>query len=164
MRTRVGLGYDVHPFGGDGALVLGGITIEGAGLAGHSDADVVAHAVADAVLGAAGLPDIGTLFPASDDRFRGASSIALLRDVADRVRISGCWIGNVDVVIAAERPALAAHVEQMSRNLAEALRAGAEPMGGGVAVSVKAKRGEGVGAIGRGEGIAVWAVALLERG
>lgn len=164
MRTRVGMGFDVHPFGGEGALVLGGVTIEGPGLLGHSDADAVCHAVADAVLGAAGLPDIGTLFPSSDDKYRGASSVDLLRDVAERIRMSGCWIGNVDVVIAAEAPALGPHVEVMAKNLAEALRAAAEPMGGGVGISVKAKRGEGVGAVGRAEGIAVWAVALLERG
>jgi len=163
MKARVGMGFDVHPFGGDEALVLGGITIDGPALVGHSDADAVAHAVADAVLGAAGLPDIGTLFPASDDAYRGVSSIDLLRDVAKSVRAAGGWIGNVDVVIAAARPALGTYVEVMSASLAEALRTAAAPMGGGVAVSVKAKHGEGMGAVGRGEGIAVWAVALVER-
>jgi len=158
------MGFDVHSFGGDGALVLGGVALDGPGLSGHSDADAVCHAAADAVLGAAGLPDIGTLFPSSDERLLGASSIEFLRDVAERIRMDGCWIGNVDVVIAAERPVLGPHVETMARNLAEALRAAAEPMGGGVGVSVKAKRGEGIGAIGRAEGIAVWAVALAERG
>lgn len=164
MRTRVGLGFDVHRFGGDGPLVLGGVTIAGPGLVGHSDADAVAHAVADAVLGAVGQPDIGTMFPASDEQYRGMSSIALLRDVADRVRATGYWVGNVDVVIAAETPRLAPHLAAMAANLSEALSRAAEPMGGGVAVSVKPKSGEGLGAIGRSEGIAVWAVALAERG
>jgi 2-C-methyl-D-erythritol 2,4-cyclodiphosphate synthase len=168
--VRVGLGFDVHPFrrdesGGDGALVLGGVTLPGeTGLSGHSDADVVAHAVADAVLSPAGLPDLGTLFPASDDSYRGARSLDILREAVSRVKEAGWWVVNVDVVIAAERPALAPHVAQMSANLTEVLRAAQEPMGSGVLVTVKPKRGEGIGAIGRGEGIAVWAVALLERG
>lgn len=160
----MGLGYDVHAFGGDGPLVLGGVTIDGTGLVGHSDADVVTHAVADAVLGAAGLPDLGTLFPSDDDQWRGASSIELLRDVAQRVRSAGWWVGNVDVVVAAEEPKLAPHVDAMSANLVAALRVAAEPMGDGIHVRVKPKRGEGIGAIGRSEGIAAWAVALLDRG
>ena len=169
MRTRVGLGYDVHAFGGPGPLVLGGVTIEGggpggAGLVGHSDADAVAHAVADAVLGASDLPDLGTLFPATDAQWRGVSSIDLLRDVAQRVRAAGWWVGNVDVVVAAEEPKLAPHVDAMAANLVAALQAAAEPMGEGIHVRVKPKRGEGIGAIGRVEGVAVWAVALLDRG
>ena len=164
MRTRVGMGYDVHAFGGDGPLVLGGVVIEGAGLVGHSDADAVAHAVADAVLGAADLPDLGTLFPADDEQWRGASSIEMLRGVAQRVRDAGWWIANIDVVVAAEQPRLAPHVEAMAANMIEALQAAAEPMGEGIRLRVKPKRGEGVGAIGRSEGIAVWAVALLDRG
>jgi 2-C-methyl-D-erythritol 2,4-cyclodiphosphate synthase len=164
VRTRVGLGYDVHAFGGDGPLVLGGVVIEGRGLVGHSDADVVTHAVADAVLGAADLADLGTLFPAGDEQWRGASSIELLRDVAGRVRATGWWVGNVDVVVAAEEPKLGPHVEAMNANLVAALQAAAEPMGEGIRVRVKPKRGEGLGAIGRAEGIAVWAVALLDRG
>ena len=164
MRTRVGLGYDVHGFGGDGPLVLGGVTIEGRGLVGHSDADVVAHAVADAVLGAAGLPDLGTLFPATDEQWRGASSVAMLRDVAQRVKQTGFWVGNVDVVVAAEEPRLAPHLEAMVANLTDALAVAAEPLGDGVHVGIKPKRGEGLGAIGRAEGIAAWAVALVGRG
>lgn len=162
----MGLGFDVHPFSDDPArhLVLGGVTVEGAGLAGHSDADVVAHAVADAVLGAAGLEDLGTLFPASDDRYRGASSIALLADVAARVATTRLWIVNVDVVVAAERPVLGPHTAAMARNIRDALQPAREPMGDGVHVSVKPKRAEGLGAIGRAEGIGAWAVALLERG
>jgi 2-C-methyl-D-erythritol 2,4-cyclodiphosphate synthase len=164
VRTRVGLGYDVHAFGGDGPLVLGGVVIEGTGLVGHSDADAVSHAVADAILGVAGLPDLGTLFPATDEQWRGASSLELLRDVAGRVRAAGWWVANVDVVIAAEEPRLAPHVDAMTANLVAALAAAAEPLGEGIHVSVKPKRGEGLGAVGRSEGIAVWAVALLDRG
>lgn len=150
---RVGLGFDVHAFGGDGPLVLGGVSIpDGPGLVGHSDADVVAHAVADALLGAAGLPDLGTLFPASDDRYRGASSVVLLRDVVARVADAGWQVGNVDVVVAAEQPRLAAYIGEMAGLLAGVV---------GGPVSVKPKRTEGVGAVGRGEGIAAWAVTLL---
>jgi 2-C-methyl-D-erythritol 2,4-cyclodiphosphate synthase len=161
---RVGLGYDVHPFGEDGVLVIGGVEIADApALVGHSDADVVAHAVADALLGPTGLPDLGELFPASDDAYAGASSIGLLREVAQRVAHSGWWIGNVDVAIAAERPKLGPHTDAMATNVAAALEVAREPMGRGIHVAVRPKRGEGLGYIGRGEGIAVWAVALLER-
>ena len=153
--VRVGLGYDVHPFGDESTtLVLGGVTIDGPGLAGHSDADVICHAVADALLGPAGLPDLGTLFPASDDRWRGASSIELLRDVVARVEAAGWSVVNVDAVVNAEVPRLAPHLEAIAANLSAAL--------GGVFVSVKPKRGEGIGAVGRTEGIACWAVALVE--
>ena len=155
---RVGLGYDVHPFAeaDDRPLVLAGVTVDGRGLEGHSDADVVSHAVADALLGPAALPDLGSLFPASDDRYRDASSLELLRDVASRVTEAGWQVVNVDIVIAAEQPRLASHVETMARNIAAVL-------GDDVFVSIKPKRGEGIGAIGRAEGIAAWAVALLER-
>ena len=161
---RVGLGYDVHPFGTDGSLVIGGVVVEDApALVGHSDADVVAHAVADALLGPTGLPDLGTLFPASDPAYADASSIGLLTDVAARVLHEGWWIGNVDVAIAAERPKLGPHTAAMAAHVAAALEVAGEPMGRGIHVAVRPKRGEGLGYIGRGEGIAVWAVALLER-
>jgi len=151
--TRVGLGFDVHPFGADRPLVLAGITIGDApGLEGHSDADVVSHAVADALLGASGLPDLGSLFPASDEQWSGASSIGLLADVVARVAAAGFAVGNVDVVVAAEQPRLAPHIDSMASALTAVVRA---------PVSVKPKRAEGLGAIGRGEGIAAWAVALL---
>ena len=103
-------------------------------------------------------------FPASDDRLRGADSMQLLREVADRVAATGWWVDNVDVVIAAERPVLAPHMAGMIANITEALAPTREPMGFGIAVSVRPKRGEGLGAIGRSEGIAVWAVASLSRG
>jgi 2-C-methyl-D-erythritol 2,4-cyclodiphosphate synthase len=164
MMSRVGMGFDVHPFGDAPPLVLGGVTIADAPrLAGHSDGDAVAHAVADAVLGPAGFPDLGTLFPASDERYRDADSMGLLADVARQVIGAGWWIGNVDVVVAAETPRLAPHVEAMTANLVEALKVAREPMGRGIGVAVKPKRGEGLGAIGRAEGIAVWAVAMLAR-
>lgn len=159
---RVGLGYDVHPFDPDRPLVLGGVRLDGPGLGGHSDADAVAHAVADAVLSPAGLPDLGTLFPASDDRWRGADSMALLRAVAERVAAERWSILSVDVVIVAETPPLGAHTSTMAANLVDILQAAHRPMGDAVHVGVKAKRGEGLGAIGRAEGIAVHAVALLE--
>ena len=163
MTLRVGLGFDVHPFGGDGPLVLGGVALPGPGLAGHSDGDVVAHAVADALLGAAGLPDLGTLFPATDDRLRGASSLGFLRDVASRLAGDGWHVVNVDVVLAAEQPRLAPHLDAMAEHLAAALADARDPADAGVPVRVKPKRAEGLGAIGRAEGIAGWAVALLAR-
>jgi 2-C-methyl-D-erythritol 2,4-cyclodiphosphate synthase len=164
MKNRVGLGFDVHPFGPAPPLVLGGVTIADANrLAGHSDGDAVAHAVADAILGPCGLPDLGTLFPASDEQYRDADSMALLADVARQAAHHGWWIENVDVTIAAETPRLAPHVEAMAVHLVGALAPLREPMGQGIAVSVRPKRGEGLGAIGRSEGVAVWAVALLSR-
>jgi 2-C-methyl-D-erythritol 2,4-cyclodiphosphate synthase len=155
---RVGMGYDVHPFADDDArpLVLGGVTIDGRGLAGHSDADAVCHAVADALLGPAGLPDLGALFPASDDTYRDARSLDLLRDVVARVAAAGWSVVNVDVVVHAEEPRLAPYLDAMSEAVCAAL--------GGAHVSITPKRGEGIGAVGRREGIQCWAVALLESG
>jgi 2-C-methyl-D-erythritol 2,4-cyclodiphosphate synthase len=155
---RVGLGYDVHPFadGDERPLVLGGVTLEGRGLAGHSDADALCHAIADALLGPTGLPDLGALFPASDDSFRGASSLALLREVVRRVDAAGWTVANVDVVVNAEAPRLAPHLPAMTDALRDALD--------GAHVSITPKRGEGIGAVGRGECIQCWAVALLESG
>ncbi len=164
MIFRVGLGFDVHPFGGESPLVIGGVTIEGPGLVGHSDADVVAHAVADSLLGPAGLPDLGSLFPASDPTYLGASSMDLLSDVARRVSGQGWWLQNVDVVIAAEQPRLAEHLPAMQSGLAQALAPLQEPLGVALHVSVTPKRGEGLGFVGRVEGIACWAVAMLNKG
>jgi 2-C-methyl-D-erythritol 2,4-cyclodiphosphate synthase len=159
---RVGLGFDVHPFAADRTLVLGGVEIPGPGLAGHSDADAVSHAVADSLLGPVGLPDLGELFPASDEQYRDASSIALLREVAEKVAAERWWVVNVDVVIAAEQPRLAPHLEAMRANVVSALEPVRRPMGPGIHVALKPKRGEGLGYVGRAEGIAAWAVALLE--
>jgi 2-C-methyl-D-erythritol 2,4-cyclodiphosphate synthase len=153
---RVGLGYDIHPFGAGRRLVLAGVAIDDGtpGLAGHSDADAVAHAVADALLGAAGLGDIGLRYPASDDRYAGADSMGLLADVVAAVQGDGWVVANVDVVVNAERPKLAPHLERMRENLEAVV---------GAPVNLKPKRGEGIGAVGRGEGIAVWAVSLLAK-
>jgi 2-C-methyl-D-erythritol 2,4-cyclodiphosphate synthase len=163
-RSRVGLGFDVHPFGDAPPLVLGGVRVDDAPrLAGHSDGDAVAHAIADAILGPAGLPDLGTLFPATDEQYRDADSMQLLRVVAEQVRKQGWWVDNVDVAIAAEQPKLAPHMDGMVANVLAALAPAREPMGFGIAAAIRPKRAEGLGAIGRAEGIAVWAVALLSR-
>lgn len=167
MTARVGLGFDVHPFGGDGPLVLGGVELEGRGLIGHSDADVVVHAVADALLGAAGMDDLGTLFPASDERYRGASSIGLLEEVSAKMAAAGWRLVNVDVVVAAEEPLLAPHraamVERLGNALAALIPRDQMTADAKSFVSVKPKRAEGLGAIGRAEGIAAWVVTLLDR-
>lgn len=151
--TRVGLGFDVHPFvdDPDRRLVLGGVHVPGSrGLSGHSDADVVAHAAVDALLGAAGLGDIGTHFPDDDPRWAGADSLELLRIAAGRVRDAGWEPGNIDCSVVCEEPRLSPVRTEMEHRLGDA--AGAE-------VSVKGRRPEGLGALGRGEGIACWAVA-----
>jgi 2-C-methyl-D-erythritol 2,4-cyclodiphosphate synthase len=161
---RVGLGFDVHPFGAAPPLVLGGVQIADAPrLAGHSDGDAVAHAVADALLGPAGLPDLGTMFPAGDESLRDADSMEMLAEVARKLHQERWWIENVDVVVAAETPRLARYTEEMAANLTRVLAPAREPMGHGVGAAVRPKRGEGLGYIGRAEGIAVWAVALVSR-
>lgn len=150
---RVGQGFDVHRFSDDPDrhLVLGGVPIDGPGLAGHSDADVVAHAVADALLGAAGEGDLGTMFPASEPAWAGADSMVLLGRVVER--ITPRWeVGNVDVTIIAEVPRLAPHVALMAERVGEIV---------GAEVSVKPKRAETLGSLGRHEGIACLAVAIL---
>lgn len=154
---RVGQGFDVHRHSDDPArpLVLGGCLFEGErGLDGHSDADVAAHAAADALLGAAGLGDLGTHFPDDDVRWRGADSLKILSRVADLVVEAGWTIGNVDVKVVCERPKLAPRKHEMERNLSDAARA---------PVTVSGRRAEGLGAIGRGEGIAGFAVAVITR-
>ena len=148
--SRVGIGYDSHRFAPGGRLVLGGVEIEHeAGLEGHSDADVVAHAVIDAVLGAAALGDLGTHFPPTEERWRDADSLELMRIV---VGMLNGPIVNVDVSVICESPHLAPHREQMQRNLSEVLSA---------PVSVKATSNEGMGFVGRGEGIACVAIASI---
>ena len=164
MTLRVGHGYDVHPFADDRPLVLGGVTIPGApGLAGHSDADAVAHAVADALLSAADLPDLGTQYPADDDTHRDAASIGFLVDIAGRLAADGWSLANVAVTIAAERPRLAPHLTAIRTGVATALESLRVAGEDAVPVSVTPKRGEGLGAIGRGEGVAVWAICLIQR-
>jgi 2-C-methyl-D-erythritol 2,4-cyclodiphosphate synthase len=153
MNPRVGLGFDVHPFSDDPArrLVLGGVELDGPGLAGHSDADAVAHAVTDALLGAAAMGDIGSHFPDTDPIYEGADSMELLARAVLSVS-TRYEIGNVDVTVVLEAPKLAPHRDAMQAALTRVV---------GAPVSVKAKRAESLGAVGRGEGIACFAVALL---
>jgi 2-C-methyl-D-erythritol 2,4-cyclodiphosphate synthase len=152
---RVGMGFDVHPFAEDDKrLVLGGVQFDGRGLAGHSDGDVIAHAAIDALLGAAGLGDIGSHFPDTDPTFGGANSLVLLERAAALVRDAGWEPVNVDCSVVLDAPKLAPRRAEMQERLSAAL---------GADVTVKGKRSEGIGALGRGEGIAAWAVALVER-
>lgn len=153
---RVGIGYDSHRFGADRALILGGVVVDHeTGLIGHSDADVVAHAVTDAVFGAAGMGDIGTHFPPDEERWRDADSIGLLRAATDAIAERNYQVVNVDVTVVCEAPRIGPHAAAMCARLAEALGIGTQH------VSVKGKSNEGMGWIGRGEGIAALAVALL---
>lgn len=153
--NRVGLGFDAHAFDDQRPLVLAGVTIpDSPGLSGHSDADVIAHAVADALLGAAGLGDIGERYPATD-LYKDADSLELLRECAAEVRAKGWTIENVDCTLVAERPKLAPHKEQMVENLARSLDISPGR------VSVKATTTDGMGFTGRGEGIGAIAVATV---
>lgn len=155
MTVRVGQGFDVHAFSDapGRVLVLGGVVFDGEpGLIGHSDADVIAHACADALLGAAGLGDIGQHFPDTDPRWAGADSVGLLREVAGRVREAGWEPGNVDCAVVCERPKLAPRRDAMQDRLTAAV---------GAPVTVKGNRAEGLGALGRAEGIACFAVAVV---
>jgi len=155
---RVGHGYDVHRFGGTGGLVLGGVSFPGEqGLLGHSDADVVLHAGMDALLGAAGLPDIGHYFPPGDPRFASADSATLARQVAEHLRAAGCRIVSLDLTLLAERPRISERVGAMREAIAASLLMDPSRVG------LKATTLEGLGALGRGEGIACHAVALIRR-
>jgi 2-C-methyl-D-erythritol 2,4-cyclodiphosphate synthase len=157
LETRVGQGFDIHRFSDDPdrPLVLGGVTFPGErGLHGHSDADAVAHAVTDALLGAAGLGDIGEHFPDTDPQWNGADSLQLLRHAAALVRDDGWTIGNVDCSVVCEVPKLAPHRVDMQWLLSQAA---------GAPVTVKGRRAEGLGTLGRREGIACWAVAIITR-
>ena len=155
MSGRVGMGFDVHPIGDDAGrpMVLGGVTFPGPGLVGHSDADVIAHACADALLGAAGLGDIGSHFPDTDPALAGADSIELLRAVGEEIRAAGWRVANVDCSVVCDEPKIGPHRDEMQRRLSDAA---------GGPVTVKGKRPEGLGALGRNEGIACWAVAMVE--
>ena len=156
---RIGHGYDVHRLVEGRSLILGGVRIPfEKGLDGHSDADVLTHAVMDALLGAAALGDIGKLFPDTDDRYLGADSIALLREVDRRLTEAGYRLGNLDVTVIAQRPKLAPYINQMRQNLAAALRTELQN------ISVKATTEEHLGFTGSGDGIAAHAVCLLEDG
>lgn len=159
-EVRVGQGVDVHAFSGDAGreLVIGGVVIEGApGLAGHSDADVVAHAVADSLLGAVAAGDLGERFGVADPEREGADSMQLLAEVVADLAADGWRVGNVDCTVVAQRPRLAAHRDAMRERLAEVLGVG------GDAVSVKATTTDRLGMIGRGEGVACIAICMVRR-
>ncbi|WP_427365607.1 2-C-methyl-D-erythritol 2,4-cyclodiphosphate synthase [Candidatus Caldatribacterium saccharofermentans] len=156
---RVGLGYDIHPLVEGRRLVLGGVLIPfERGLLGHSDGDVVCHALMDSLLGACGLGDIGEFFPPQDPKWLNAESIRLLEDVVARVREKGWDIGNVDVMLVAEKPRIAPFVARIRENLARILGVPKERIG------FKVTTNEGLGSIGRGEGMCCFAVSLLVQG
>lgn len=158
MDYRIGQGYDVHALVPGRRLILGGVEIaHTAGLLGHSDADALLHAITDAILGAAGLGDIGRMFPDTDERFRGADSRMLLREAMAAVRAAGWRVGNIDATVVAQAPKIAPHVGAMAVNIAEDLGIAAS------CVNVKGKTHERLGFEGRQEGIVAQAVALLMR-
>ena len=153
---RVGIGYDIHRLAAGRRLVLGGVEIPfDRGIDGHSDADALLHAIMDALLGAAGLGDIGQHFPPGDPLYKDASSLALLARVAAFLSSVGYTVGNVDATVVAERPRLAPHIPEMRRRIASTLAIPEESVG------VKATTNEGLGPLGANEGIAAWAVALI---
>ena len=157
MSTRVGFGFDLHPLVPGRPLVLGGVTVPSdVGLGGHSDADVLAHAIGEALLGALSLGDLGGHFPDTDSRYRGISSLALLTAVVGLVQGRGGRLVNVDATVLAQAPRLSPHLTEMAKRLADTLRI---PEG---RVSVKAKSPEGLGLLGRREGIAAMAVVSVE--
>ena len=154
---RVGLGYDVHKLVKDRELILGGVEIGYEyGLLGHSDADVLVHAIMDELLGSAALGDIGKHFPDTDERYKGISSITLLQHVTKLLKENGYRVGNIDAIIIAQKPKMAPHIENMRDNIARALEIERER------VSVKATTEEGLGFTGTGEGIASQAICMLE--
>jgi len=155
---RIGQGYDCHALVPGRALIIGGVNIpHTSGLLGHSDADVLLHAITDAILGAAGLGDIGRHFPDTDPRFKGADSRVLLREAGQRVAAAGYLVGNIDATIIAQAPKMAPHIANMAANIASDLDIATEQ------VNVKAKTNEKLGYLGREEGIAAEAIALLYR-
>lgn len=158
MKIRVGHGFDVHHFGGEGPCTLGGVKVPyEKGLVAHSDGDVLIHSVCDAILGALALGDIGHFYPDNDDKFLNIDSRILLRDVYLKIKTLGFVIGNVDVTVLAQVPKLAPYEQKMKENLAEDLQTDLQN------VSIKATTTEKLGFVGRKEGIAVEAVVLLER-
>ena len=153
---RIGQGFDIHALAAGRKLIIGGVEIaHDRGLAGHSDADVLLHAICDALIGAAGLGDIGTHFPDTDPRYKGADSRGLLREVAELLTRNGFRVANVDSTIIAQAPKMAPHIPRMRENIAADLGVAA------ALVNVKAKTAERLGALGRGEGIAAEAIALV---
>lgn len=159
MPFRVGIGFDLHPFAPGRPLVLGGVTLEHPqGLSGHSDGDALSHAIIDALLGAAGMRDIGFHFPDTQPDTEGIYSLVMLRTVGGWLRQRGWRVGNIDATVIAQAPRLAPYIDQMKDRLGVAL--GVEPG----RIGIKATTAEGLGLIGKGEGIACYAVALLEGG
>jgi len=155
---RIGIGYDVHPLVEGRLLVLGGVRVPfERGLLGHSDADVLVHAIIDALLGAASLGDIGTHFPDTDPQYEGISSVLLLKRVGDMLYDQGFKVENIDGTIIAEQPKLAGYIDEMRRNIGDALGIGREQ------VSVKATTSAGLGFLGEGAGIASHAIVLVEK-
>jgi 2-C-methyl-D-erythritol 2,4-cyclodiphosphate synthase len=154
---RVGIGYDVHPLVPGRRLILGGVEIQfDKGLSGYSDADVLTHAIMDALLGAAGLRDIGTQFPSENPKYKDISSLLLLKEVSKLLKAAGFKVGNIDAVVVAEQPKMAPFIEDMRRSISRTL--GVKPE----QVMIKATTTDGLGFAGRGEGIAAYAVALVE--
>jgi len=157
MTVRSGLGFDLHPLVDGRPLILGGVTVPSErGLGGHSDADVLTHAVCEALLGALALGDLGRLFPDTDPRYKGASSLGLLRSVMDLLSSKGARVVNVDVTVICQAPRLASFLPEMARRLTETMALGPDR------VSVKAKSPERLGLVGRGEGVASMAVVSVE--
>jgi 2-C-methyl-D-erythritol 2,4-cyclodiphosphate synthase len=158
MNTRTGFGYDVHRLVENRKLILGGVEIPSEkGLLGHSDADVLVHAIADSLLGAIGKEDIGTQFPDSDDNFKNISSLTLLEKVAYFVHEGNYQINNIDSTIVLEKPKIAPYVTQMRQNIAQVLNIGLDQ------VSIKATTNEGLGDIGKGQGAAAFAVSTVQK-
>lgn len=156
MRQRFGIGYDSHVFGAKRPLILGGVEIENdTGLKGHSDGDAIAHAVTDALLGAAAMGDIGTLFPNTDKRWKNADSLLMLSDVKHRLVAASYSIVNVDVTVVLEKPKLAPYVAEIRENIARTLGLAVN------SVSIKAKTNEKMDSVGRGKGIMVFAIASV---
>ncbi len=154
---RIGMGYDVHRLVEDRELILGGVSIDYEyGLLGHSDADVLVHAIMDALLGAAALGDIGTHFPDTDEAYRGISSLKLLEHVAELLKENGYAVGNIDATIIAQKPKMVPHIPDMRENIAKALGIGLEQ------INVKATTEEGLGFTGKGEGISSQAICFLK--
>jgi len=154
---RIGNGFDVHPFVLGRDLILGGKKIDYKfGLAGHSDADVIVHAIIDSLLGAAGMIDIGQLFPDTDDRYKNISSIVLLKEVYNKLHSSGITIINIDTVVICQEPKISPYVDEIKKNIAGSLNLETSRIG------IKGKTTEGLGFTGRGEGIACYSVALLQ--
>ena len=158
MDIRIGHGFDVHAFAENRKLIICGVEIENdKGLLGHSDADVATHAVMDALLGAAGLGDIGKLFPDTDEKYKGADSLKLMEEVISRIEKEGYSVGNIDITIIAQKPKMAPFIEKMRENLARVTKVDK------TRINVKATTTEKLGFTGRGEGIATEAVALIKK-